>query len=143
MKKHIVVLLMLVSVRLLVADTMTLQERSPELSPSAGEVAPSMRVITESEFEGKVPIVIHINESLVVPLHYEQNTLTNSYQFLYGPQGSDKIDIFGDGGTWSSSDYGVTFDLNLICTGKKVGPAVVLFGDGGEIMKELSVQIVE
>lgn len=140
MKKYIAVLLMLVSAHALLADVAT-SPGSIGLAPSAGDVAPSMRVITQDEFDGKVAIVIHMNESLVIPIHYHLYYPTNNPELFFGPADSAEISLAVDGATLS--DEGATIDFNLVCTGTKVGPATVVFGEAGQVVKEFPIQVVE
>ena len=60
MKKYIVVLLALASVHALLADPVTSQGGTIQLSSPMKEVASSMRVITQDEFDEKVKRVFTI-----------------------------------------------------------------------------------
>lgn len=140
MKKYIAVLLMLVSTHALLADVST-SPGSIQLAPSAGDIAPSVRVMTQDEFDGKVPIVIHVNESLVAPIHYQLLFVTNTPQLFFGPQGLSEVSIAVDGFTPSDDSGAVEF--NLICTGTQVGQATVRFGEVGQMDKEFNIQIIE
>ncbi|MEI6416209.1 MAG: hypothetical protein WCO92_00635 [Verrucomicrobiota bacterium] len=140
MKKYIIVLLALASVHTLLADT-TVSPGSIQLSPSSGEVASSMRVITQDEFDEKVPIVINVNQSLIIPIHYQRCVITNTPQIFFGPQDSPLVTVSAAGVTWS--DNGMTLDLNLVCTGAQAGPTTVQFGEAGQVVKKFNIQVVE
>ncbi|MCX6958674.1 MAG: hypothetical protein NT164_09090 [Verrucomicrobiae bacterium] len=140
MKKYIIVLLALASVHTLLADT-TVSPGSIQLSPSGGEAASSMRVITQDEFDEKVPIVINVNQSLIIPIHYQRYVITNTPQIFFGPQDSPLINVSVGGVNWSNN--GMTLDLNLVCTGAQVGPTAVRFGEAGQVVKEFNIQVVE
>ena len=140
MKKYIVVLLMLISAHALLADA-TASPGSIQLSPSTGEIAPTMRVITQDEFDGKVPIVIHMNETLIIPISYHIQILTNNPQLFFGPAGLSEISVSIAGFTPSDDSGGVEF--NLICTGTQVGNATIQFGEAGHVVKGFPMQVVE
>jgi hypothetical protein len=140
MKNYIVLLLMLVSVHVLLADPTTSQGTDLHLSPPTGEEASSMRAITQDEADGKVPIVIHINESLVIPIHYQRVVIKNDFNFLFGATDKTVINLSADGITWSNC--GMVLDLNLICTGTQVGQTTVQCGEEGQL-KSFLIQIVE
>ena len=131
---------MLISAHALLADA-TASPGSIQLSPSTGEIAPTMRVITQDEFDGKVPVVISLNESLIIPIHYQRHLLSNNVSFFFGPNNSDVINVIGTGATLSPD--GTVFDINLVCTGKQTGQETAAFGEGGEIAKQFAIQVVE
>ena len=141
MKKYIVLLLMLVSVRALLADAMASQAEPIQLSSGIREVAPSMRVITEEEFEGADPITIKLNQSLIIPCHYQRNILSNEISVFFGPDDRSMLNVNPDGVTWSNN--GGVLDVNLICTGIKLGQTTVRFGEAGKTIKEFTIQVVE
>ena len=143
MKKYIVALLTLTSVHILLADDIISpgQGASLQVSSAMNEEVSSMRVITQDEFDEKVPIVIHVNESLIIPIHYQRCILTNTPQVFFGPSQLAEIKVDVAGVTWS--DDGMIVDLNLICTGMQVGSATVHFGEVGQVVKEFPMQIIE
>ena len=143
MKKYIIVLLALVSVHALLADDIISpgQESSNHLSTSISESAPSMRLITQDEFDGKVPIVIHLNETVVIPIYYQIYFLSNHPQIFFGPADSPAVSVDIDGFTPSSDSGAVNF--NLVCTGTQVGNDTVEFGEGGYVARKFNVQVVE
>ncbi len=133
---------MLVSVRALVADPITSQGGSLiQLSPSVGEVAPSMRVITQDEFDGKVPIIIKLNQTLAIPIHYERVILCNNISIFAAPEDSSTVSV-AMGGDVMSPDA-KEFDCNLFCTGMKAGQTTVNFGEEATIIKKIVIQVVE
>ena len=140
MKKYIVVLLALASVHALLADPVTSQGGTIQLSSPMKEVASSMRVITQDEFDGKDPIVIHVNETLIIPVSYHIQILTNTPQLFFGPAGLSEISISIAGFTLSDDSGGVEF--NLICTGTQVGNATIQFGEAGHVVKKFPMQVV-
>lgn len=140
MKKYIVALLMLVSAHALLADA-TAVPGSIQLSPPAGELAPSMRVITQDEFDGKVPIVIHVNETLVIPCVYQLLFVSSTPQLLFGPCDLTAVNMIVSGVTFA--DEGEVIYFNLVCTGVQAGQDTVQFGEGSQIVKGFPIQVVE
>ncbi|MBM3857488.1 MAG: hypothetical protein FJ390_05945 [Verrucomicrobia bacterium] len=117
------------------------QSQSVQLVPSSQEASPSMRVITEREIDGTDPITITVNQSLIVPLHYNPFDIENGQcSLFFGPDDQSLMSVTAAGVTPSA---GGCLDLNLICTGLKPGQVTLMVGYAGEIKKSLSIQVVE
>jgi hypothetical protein len=141
MKKHIVTLLLLVSVRALFADALTSQQEFIQPCFSLKEVTPAMRVITQEELEGTDPIIIKLNKSLIIPIHYQRTTLENQISFFFGPDDPSIMTMTPNGVTWS--DNGSILDMNLICTGMKEGQTPVNIGENGTVLKTFTIHVVQ
>ena len=136
MKKYVLVLLMLVSVKSLLADDATF--RSGFVSP---EATSNMRAVTRGEFDGTDPITVKVNEQLIIPMHYHRCNLSNNISIFFGAVDTSIMNVLPAGVNWS--DNGMSLDLNLVCIGMQVGQTTVRFGEGNDVLKELNIQIVE
>jgi len=137
MKKYIAVLLLLVSVSSLLASA-TFSSGSASLVTG---LTPETRVITQAEFEGTEDISIKINQSLIIPLHYQRHSLSNDIGLFFGAADTSVMNVTNGEPNWSNQ--GMVLDMNLICTGTHVGQTTVDLGEDGQIIKEFTIQVVE
>lgn len=134
------VILAVVGSNILKADDST----SQKVSTSAilmGDATPTMRVITQGEFDGTDPIIIKLNETFIIPLHYERHILANTITTFFGPEDCSVVEVIPGGLNWSNN--GMVLDVNLICTGKQLGQTNVHFGEVGQLDQKFNIQVVE
>ncbi|MBX9578598.1 MAG: hypothetical protein K2W97_09035 [Chthoniobacterales bacterium] len=117
------------------------QSELVQLASCSGDTSPSMRVITEREFDGTDPIVISLNESLIIPIHFQRYTLSNSISIFFNTTDTSIMNVVGGGVNYS--DDGKLFNINLICTGKQIGETKVQFGEAETVVNEFNIQVVE
>jgi hypothetical protein len=141
--RNLIILLILTSaIRLLADDNLTLPPDQIPISSAPGDTkAAAVRFITEREFNGTDPIIIAVNETLIVPVHYKRFLVANNIQVHLGPEDPTVLDVTSADVQWSQQ--GMILDLKMIWTGLKVGETKIKFGEEGYLIKEFNIHVVE